>query len=74
MSTAHDPGHGSSPAAWTTVFIMLVGCSAGTLFFWFDMPILVAASAGVVSLGPIAGWLVALAGYGIKGPRFKAKH
>jgi hypothetical protein len=53
---------------------MLVGCSAGTLFFWLDMPILVAASAGVVALGPIAGWLVALAGYGIKGPRFKAKH
>ena len=74
MSTAHDPGHGSSPAAWTTVIIMLVGCSAGTLFFWFDMPSLVAASAGVAALGPIAGWLVALAGYGIKGPRFKAKH
>jgi len=74
MSTAHDPGHGSSPAAWTTVIIMLVGCVAGTLFFWLDMPILVAASAGAVALGPVAGWLVALAGFGIKGPRFKAKH
>jgi hypothetical protein len=53
---------------------MLLGCSAGTLFFWLNDPSLVAVSAGVVAFGPIAGWLVAKAGFGIKGPRFKAKH
>jgi hypothetical protein len=74
MNTAHDPGHGSSPAAWTAVVIMLIGCSAGTLFFWLNDPTLVLVSAGVVAFGPIAGWLVAKAGFGIKGPRFKAKH
>lgn len=74
MNTAHDPGHGSSPAAWTGVIIMLVGFSAGTLFFWFNEPNLVIASAGVVAAGPVIGWLVAKAGYGIKGPKFKAKH
>ena len=26
-----DPGHGHSPAAWTTVLIMLVGLSIGTV-------------------------------------------
>lgn len=74
MNSAHDPGHGSSPAAWTSVVIMLLGCSAGTLFFWFDQPTLVVASVGVVALGPIVGWLVAKAGYGVNGPKYKAKH
>ena len=74
MNTAHDPGHGSSPAAWTGVIVMLVGFSAGTLFFWFNQPNLVWASAGVVALGPLVGWVLAKAGYGVKGPKFKAKH
>ena len=74
MNTAHDPGHGSSPAAWTGVIIMLVGFSAGTLFFWFNEADLVVASAVVVAAGPIVGWIMAKAGYGVKGPKFKAKH
>lgn len=36
MNDENDPGHGSSPAAWTTVIIMIIGVSAGTLFFWLD--------------------------------------
>ena len=74
MNTAHDPGHGSSPAAWTGIIIMLVGISAGTLFFWFDQPALVWASAGVLALGPVIGWIVAKACYGVKGPKYKVKH
>jgi hypothetical protein len=74
MNTEHDPGHGSSPAAWTGVIVMIVGCSAGTVFFWLEQPVLVIASAGVVALGPIAGWIVAKAGFGVEGPRYKAKH
>ena len=48
-----DPGHGHSPAAWTAVVIMLLAVSLGTLFYFFDMPVLVWASAGllVVALG-----------------------
>jgi hypothetical protein len=53
---------------------MLVGCSAGTVFFWLENPALVIASAGVVAIGPVAGWIVAKAGFGVKGPRYKAKH
>ncbi|MFM6967948.1 MAG: DUF6704 family protein [Microbacteriaceae bacterium] len=74
MNTAHDPGHGSSPAAWTAVIIMLVGISAGALFFWLDQPTLVMASAVVVAAGPFVGWLIAKAGYGVKGPKYQAKH
>ena len=40
-----DPGHGHSPAAWTAVVIMLVAVTLGTVFYWFDMPVLVWASA-----------------------------
>jgi hypothetical protein len=74
MNSAHDPGHGSSPAAWAAVVIMLVACSTGTLFFWLDQPALVWASAGLLAIGPIVGWLVARAGYGVAGPKYKVKH
>ena len=74
MNTAHDPGHGSSPAAWTAIIIMLIGFSAGTLFFWLDQPDYVWASAGVLAGGPIVGWIIAKAGYGVKGPKYKVKH
>ncbi len=74
MNSAHDPGHGSSPAAWTAIVIMLVAISAGTLFFWLEQPTLVWASTGLLALGPVVGWAVAKAGYGVKGPKYKAKH
>ena len=74
MNTAHDPGHGSSPAAWTAVIIMLVAISAGTLFFWLEQPTLVWASAALLAVGPVVGWAVAKAGYGVKGPKYKVKH
>ncbi|MFM2412684.1 MAG: hypothetical protein RLZZ587_1017 [Actinomycetota bacterium] len=74
MNTAHDPGHGSSPAAWTSVIIMLVAFTTGTLFFWLDQPALVWASAGLLATGPIVGWALSKAGYGVKGPKYKVKH
>jgi hypothetical protein len=43
-----DPGHGHSPAAWTAVVIMLLAVTLGTVFYWFDMPALVWASAGLL--------------------------
>lgn len=74
MNTAHDPGHGSSPAAWTSIVIMLAGITAGALFFWLDQSALVWASAAVVAAGPVVGWIISRAGYGVKGPKYKAKH
>jgi len=67
-------GEGHSPAAWTAVVIMLIGFAAGTLFFWFDVPAGVWASAAVVVVGLIVGAVMAKAGYGVNGPKFVPKH
>ncbi|WP_309064237.1 HGxxPAAW family protein [Microbacterium sp.] len=68
-----DPGHGHSPAAWTAVVIMLVGFTAGTVFFCMNQPVLVWVSAAVVLIGAIVGWVLAKAGYGVKGPKYTPK-
>jgi hypothetical protein len=64
-----DPGHGNSPAAWTGVIIMLVGFTVGTIAFVADLPIIVWASAGLVLLGAIAGWVLKKLGYGVGGDK-----
>jgi multisubunit Na+/H+ antiporter MnhG subunit len=69
----NDPGEGHSPAAWTAVVIMLVAFSAGTVFFAMDLPVLVIVSAVVLVLGPVVGYLMARAGYGVNGPKYTPK-
>lgn len=73
MSDNTDPGHGHSPAAWTAVTIMLVAFAAGTVAFWFEQPVLVWASAGLLLVGLIVGWAMAKAGYGVGGHRYTPK-
>jgi hypothetical protein len=68
-----DPGHGNSPAAWTAVIIMLLGFTVGTVAFFLDLPWLVIASAVVVLVGALVGWILAKAGYGVRGPRYVPK-
>ena len=68
-----DPGHGHSPAAWTAVIIMLVAITAGTVFFFLEMPALVVASAVLLFLGWIAGGVLAKLGYGVNGPKYAPK-
>lgn len=68
-----DPGHGHSPAAWTAVVIMLLAVVLGTVFFWLDMPALVWASAALLVVGAIVGWIMAKAGYGVNGPKYASK-
>ena len=68
-----DPGHGHSPAAWTAVIIMLVAITLGTLFFWFDLPVLVWASVGLLVVGAIVGWAMSKAGYGANGDKYQSK-
>ncbi|OJU39444.1 MAG: hypothetical protein BGN97_06530 [Microbacterium sp. 69-10] len=71
-----DPGHGHSPAAWTAVVIMLVGFAAGTVFFCFpdgSGVVGVWISAAVVVIGAIVGWVMAKAGWGVKGPKYTPK-
>lgn len=68
-----DPGHGHSPAAWTAVIIMLAAFTIGTLAFWFDVAWLVWASAVLVVIGGLAGWVMAKAGYGVNGAKYTPK-
>jgi hypothetical protein len=74
MSTeTADPGHGHSPAAWTSVIIMLIAVTIGTVAFFLDLPWLVWASAGLLVVGAIVGWVLARAGYGVGGAKVVEK-
>jgi len=66
-----EPGHGDSLAAWVTVSVVIVAFALGTLFFWLDLAFLVWASAGLAGLGPIDGWYLKRAGYGVGGSKPK---
>ncbi len=74
MSDENEPGHGHSPAAWVAVVVMLVGITAGTFAFWFDLPLIVWISAGVVVLGLLLGLVLSKVGYGVKGPLYVPKN
>lgn len=69
----NDPGHGDSPAAWTSVVVMLIGIAVGTAAFFLNLPWLVWASVAVVVIGAILGFVLARAGYGVKGPKYTPK-
>jgi hypothetical protein len=73
MSIESDPGHGHSPAAWTAVVIMLLAITLGAVFFWFDLPLLVLASVGLLLIGALTGVVMARAGYGVAGPKYTPK-
>ncbi len=60
-----DPGHGHSLAAWTAVTIMLVGFTIGTVAFFLTLAWLVLASAGIMLVGLIVGWIMSRVGYGV---------
>lgn len=66
-----EAGHGHSIAAWATVLIVIAAFSIGTLFFWFDIPELVWASAGLAVVGGLVGLALKRAGYGAGGSKTK---
>lgn len=73
MNDQIDPGHGHSPAAWTAVIIMIVGLSAGTVFFFLGLWTWVFVSAGVTVVGALSGPVLAAMGYGVRGPKYQPK-
>jgi hypothetical protein len=68
-----EPGEGNSPAAWTAVIIMLVAFAIGTVAFFFDLPAVVWASAGLLVVGLIVGLVLSRLGYGADGPKYASK-
>jgi hypothetical protein len=73
VSAGSVPGHGNSPAAWTTVIIGIVAFTIGTFAFCFDIPWLVWASAGLLLVGAIVGLVMKFMGYGVGGDRLQPK-
>ncbi len=75
MSNISDePGHGSSPAAWTAVVIMLVGVAIGTLFLFLNIVTMVYVGAAVVVIGLIVGGVMKAVGLGVGGTRGGSSH
>ncbi|CAB4623308.1 unannotated protein [freshwater metagenome] len=66
-----EPGHGDSVAAWATVSIIILAVALGTMFFWFDEPVLVVTSAGLALVGLAVGFFLKKAGCGVGGSRSK---
>lgn len=74
MSSDHvEPGEGHSPAAWVAVTVMLIGIAVSTLALFIGQIWLVIAGAGVVVLGALLGFILAKAGYGVRGPKYTPK-
>lgn len=68
-----DPGHGHSPAAWTNVLLMLVGVAIATVGLFLALTWLLIVGGVVFIMGPIAGFILAKAGFGVNGPKYQPK-
>jgi len=64
-------GHGNSPAAWTTVFVMLFGALIMSIAFVIaNTPVFIAGGA-VMLIGLLIGFGMRKAGYGVGGSKLK---
>ncbi|MBX3087300.1 MAG: hypothetical protein KF742_02320 [Cryobacterium sp.] len=68
-----DPGHGNSPAAWTGVTIVFIGFVVAVAAFWFNSLTMFIVAVALVAGGPLVGWILAKAGWGVAGPRYQSK-
>ena len=64
-------GHGNSPAAWTTVAIMLIGALIAAIAFVIANTPIFIAGAVVMLLGLVVGFAMRKAGYGVGGSKLK---
>jgi fatty acid desaturase len=71
---SEEPGHGSSPAAWTAVVIMLIGFAIATAFLFLNVIPLVLLGAVLVPVGLIVGGVMKAAGLGVGGHRAGGSH
>jgi hypothetical protein len=66
---SEEGGHGSSPAAWTAVVIMLVGITIATAALFLNVIPLVWLGAALVPVGLIVGGILKAVGLGVGGHR-----
>lgn len=64
-------GHGNSPAAWTTVFVMLLGALIMSIAYVIANTPIFIAGAVVMVIGLLVGFGMRKAGYGVGGSKLK---
>ncbi|MDQ4489630.1 HGxxPAAW family protein [Sinomonas sp. ASV486] len=69
-----DLGHGNSPAAWTCVFIMMLGSIVSCIAFAIANTPVFWAGIVVIAIGLVVGWAMRRAGYGVGGSKLKNQH
>jgi hypothetical protein len=69
-----DPGHGSSPAAWIAVTIMLIGIALGTVALFLGVWPLVYLGGLLIPVGLLVGWILKKVGFGVSGSRVGSGH
>ncbi|GAB4098844.1 HGxxPAAW family protein [Sinomonas halotolerans] len=69
-----DLGHGNSPAAWTCVFVMMLGALVSSVGFIIASSPVFWAGIVVIGLGLVVGWAMRRAGYGVGGSKLKNQH
>ena len=74
-ANANDPGHGDTPAAWTTVIALMLASAVGTLAIWLDNNVALLSLAGVLVVAGLAGgFAMVRLGYGKNGSKLKNNH
>lgn len=63
MADPHD-NHGSTPAAWTAVTIIMVAFLVGGVGVWLDQPWLFWVGIGLVVVGVLVGKVMQMMGMG----------
>ncbi len=73
----HDEsvGHGNSPAAWTCVFVMILGAAIASVGYIMASHLVFWTGVGVMFVGLIVGYIMKKAGYGVGGHKLsKSDH
>lgn len=67
-------GHGNSPAAWTSVTVMLIGVIIGCIAFLIgeSATVLFIVGVAVILVGVALGPILKMAGYGVGGSKLKS--
>jgi len=73
-NVSEEGGHGSSPAAWTAVVIMLIGITLSTASLFLDAYALVWVGAVIVVIGLVVGGVMKAIGLGVGGRRVGGSH
>lgn len=71
---SEDLGHGNSPAAWTCVFVMMIGAIVSCIGFVIASNPVFWGGVVVIAIGLIVGWAMRKAGYGVGGSKLKNQH